>query len=217
MNLLSVHVDLLISEQEQYPVPKVHWIRLTEHYQISHHIGLTHGGAVYGFVFNETQPSQYRLPSDFEECFYIGKSGKSGKGGSYFDYKNGPNKNPKKVSFLNKRMIHHRDRFAGTATVCESEKKKYSLYEEKYGVGLDVMNGTYTDKPLWVGFIPAPIDIPDHLHEGWLLKCEQDEIYRYTKTFGYTPLMNLDQSGSNKKRNSFSTQYSPVELDQFMS
>ena len=122
MNLFSCYANLLLEEQQNFPIEKIYWIRLSEHYKISNNIGLNHGGAIYGFVFNETQPSENSLPSDFEECVYVGKSGK----GFYYDRKNGVNKKPKKASYLNKRLIHHRDRFNGTATISSEEKKKYS-------------------------------------------------------------------------------------------
>ena len=212
MNLLSCYIDLLIEEQEKYPVEKIHWIRLSEHYKISNNIGLNHGGAIYGFVFNETKPSEYSLPSDFEECIYVGKSGK----GFYYDRKNGVNKKPKKTSYLNKRLIHHRDRFNGTATVSSEEKKKYSLFEDKYGVGIDVMNGTLTGIPLWVGLIPIPLNLPETFRENWLLRYERFELFKYKKKFNCPTLLNLDEDYERKLIESFSNNYHPTDLTSFM-
>ena len=212
MNLYSRYENLLIEEQQKYPIEKVYWIRLSEHYKISNTIGLNHGGSVYGFVFHETQPSEDNLPSDFEECVYVGKSGK----GFYHDQKNGPNKNPKRTSFLNKRLIHHRDRFNGTATVSSDEKKKYSLYEEKYGLGLDVMNGTLTGIPLWVGLIPIPLNLPETFHENWLLRYERFELFKYKSKFNRSPLLNLDEDSNKKVSSSFSNNYKVTDLTCFM-
>jgi hypothetical protein len=212
MNLFSCYLNLFIEEQQNYPIEKIHWIRMSEHYKISNNIGLNHGGAIYGFVFNETQPSQNNLPSDFEECIYVGKSGK----GFYYDRKNGLNKKPKKSSYLNKRLIHHRDRFNGTATVSSEESKKYSLFEHKYGFGLDVMNGTLTGVPLWVGLIPVPLNLPETFHENWLLRYERFELFKYKKNFGKSPLLNLDEDISRKVSNSFSNNYKVMDLTSFM-
>ena len=212
MNILSCYVNLLVEEQQNFPIEKVHWIRLSEHYKISNNIGLNHGGAVYGFVFNETQPSESSLPSDFEECVYVGKSGK----GFYYDRKNGVNKKPKKASYLNKRLIHHRDRFNGTATVSSEERKKYLLFEEKYGIGFDVMNGTLTGVPLWVGLIPIPMNLPETFHENWLLRYERFELFKYKTKFSRSPLLNLDEDCDRKVSDSFSSNYKVADLTFFM-
>jgi len=212
MNLFSCYANLLLEEQQNFPIEKIYWIRLSEHYKISNNIGLNHGGAIYGFVFNETQPSENSLPSDFEECVYVGKSGK----GFYYDRKNGVNKKPKKASYLNKRLIHHRDRFNGTATISSEEKKKYSLFEQRYGFGLDVMNGTLTGIPLWVGLIPVPLNLPETFHENWLLRYERFELFKYKKKFGKSPLLNLDEDAIRKVSDSFSNNYQVTDLTSFM-
>ena len=211
MNLLSTYLKLLYDEQKEHPVSKVHWERISEHYKITNPIGINHGGAVYGHVFSETKPSEENLPSDFFECIYIGKSK-----GWYWDRKKGPNKNPTKKSYLNKRTIHHRDRYAGTATVSSNEKRKYGLYEDKYGLGLDVMNGTYTGKPLWIGLIPVPLYISNPEKENWLLKYERLELFRYRKIFGKSTLMNLDEDSSNVDPKSFSSNYQSTDVTSFM-
>lgn len=212
MNILSVHLDLLNEEQKKCVVEKVHWIKLSEHFKISNNIGINHGGAIYGFVFNETQPSETSVPSDFEECIYIGKSGKR----FYFDRKNGLNKPPKLCSYLYKRLIHHRDRFNGSASVSLDEKTKYGLYEQRYGLGIDVMNGTLTGIPLWVGLIPVPLQVEENFHENWLLRYERLEIFKYRKKFGKSPLMNLDEDHSNKQSESFSSNYELNDITSFM-
>tara|TARA_B100000035_G_C20911074_1_gene513996 strand:- start:282 stop:926 length:645 start_codon:yes stop_codon:yes gene_type:complete len=211
MNLLSNYLKLLSIEQEKYPVPKVYWIRMSKHYEITNPIGHNHGGAVYGHVFSELQPSEEQLPSDFSECIYIGKSGR----GSYPDRKGGPNKNPTITSYLYKRTIHHRDRYAGTATVSSDEKRKYGLYEDKYGLGLDVMNGTDTGKPLWIGLIPIPLGMPDSKKENWLLTYERLELLKYRISFGESPLLNLDEDCSRKDLTSFSSTFSSVDITNF--
>jgi hypothetical protein len=211
VNLLPVYIDMLKEEQEQYPVPKVYWIRMSQHCEITNTIGLKFGGAVYGHVLSETRPSENDLPSDFEECVYIGKSGK----GYYPDRKNGPNKNPKECSFLYKRQIDHRKGYVGTDKLTEHQLKKYGLFWEKYGKGIDVINGTHTGKPLWLGLIPIPIDMPNSLKENWLLRYERLELMRYRKTFGSAPLMNLDEDCSNKDVNSFSSNYKSTDITQF--
>ena len=212
MNLLSCYLELLSEEQEKCAVEKVYWIRMSEHFKISNDIGMRHGGAVYGFVFNETQPGETNLPSDFKECIYIGKSGKQ----FYFDRKNGPNKLPKICSYLYKRLIHHRDRFNGTATLSLNESKKYNLYKQKYGFGIDVMNGTLTGVPLWVGLIPVPLQVKENFHENWLLRYERLELFRYRKQFDENPLMNLDEDFCNKKITSFSSEYKLNDITLFM-
>ncbi len=208
MNLLSTYLKLLSDEQEEYPVLKVHWEKMSQHYKITRPIGINHGGAVYGHVFSETKPSEENLPSDFLECIYIGKSK-----GWYWDRKKGPNKNPIKTSYLNKRTIHHRDRYAGTAKVSSEEEYKYGLYEDKYGLGLDVMNGTYTGKPLWIGLIPSPSDISDPQKENWLLRYERFELFKYRKFFRESPLLNLDEDSSNVDPKSFSSNYQSQSID----
>lgn len=212
MSIISCYIDLLTKEQEKYPIEKVYWVKLLEHYKISNSIGLTHGGSVYGFVFSETQPKEYQVPSDFEETVYIGKSGK----GFYYDRKNGEKKLPRKTSFLNKRIIHHRDRFNGTAKISLEENRKYQLFEDKYGFGFDVLNGTITGKPLWVGFIPVPINLPEFMSENWLLRYERFELFRYKTKFNKSTLMNLDEDYSNRIQESASSQYKIPDLTTFM-
>lgn len=213
MNILSLHIALLIEEQNKYVTEKVHWIRLIEHYKISNSIGLTHGGAVYGFVFNETQPKDNQLFSEFEELVYVGESGGIG---FYYDKKNGEKKLPRKTSLLNKRIIHHRDRFNGTAKVSLGETEKYQLFEDKYGLGFDVLNGTFTGKPLWVGFIPIPINLPELFSENWLRTYERLELKRYKTKFNKKTLMNLDEDYDNTNEESASSKYEIPDVTSFM-
>jgi hypothetical protein len=211
MNILSPHIDLLVEEQNEYMVEKVYWIKVLEHYKISNTIGLTHGGSVYGFVFNETQPKENQLTSDFQEVVYIGESI-----GWYYDKKNGEKKLPRKTSYLNKRIIHHRDRFNGTAKVSSDETEKYQLFEDKYGLGFDVLNGTFTGKPLWVGFLPIPINFPELMHKNWVRTYERLELKRYKKKFNKKTLMNLDEDYNNKNEESASSKYEIPDVTSFM-
>ena len=213
MNILSCHIDRLVEDQKKYATEKIYWIRMTEHYKISNTIGLTHGGAVYGFVFNETQPKDNQLFSEFEELVYVGESGGIG---FYYDKKNGEKKLPRKTSLLNKRIIHHRDRFNGTAKVSLGETEKYQLFEDKYGLGFDVLNGTFTGKPLWVGFIPIPINLPESNHKNWVLTYERLELGRHREIFNKKTLMNLDEDYDNTNEESASSKYEIPDVTSFM-
>ena len=211
MNILSCHIDRLVKDQEKYMTEKIYWIRITEHYKISNTIGLTHGGAVYGFVFNETQPKENQLFSEFEELVYVGESG-----GRYYDQKNGEKKLPRDTSLLYKRIIRHRDRFNGTAKVSSNETEKYQLFGDKYGFGFDVLNGTFTGEPLWVGFLPIPINYPESNHKNWVLTYERLELGRHRDTFNKKTLMNLDEDYDNTNEESASSKYEIPDVTSFM-
>lgn len=177
-------------------IPYVHWIRFTEYYKLADGIGMR--GAVYGFVWSNMKPSPSQYPSDFEECVYIGESG-----GCYYDKQNGHK--GKLRSHLHKRMTsHHKPLTTGIAPV--NEEKKYKLFTERYGYGDDVLNGTLTGIPLWVGFICPPKEDPDHCLKSWLISREHYEIYQYQRKFGKSPLMNMEVDGKGKDPDSYSSE-----------
>lgn len=174
-------------------VPYVHWIRFTEYYKLADIVGMR--GAVYGFVWNETMPKPSDCPSDFEECVYVGQSG-----GFYYDKQSGHK--GKVRSHLHKRMTCHHKPF--TTGICS--EKGHMLFVEKYGYGDDVLNGTLTGIPLWVGFICPSKEEPDHRLKSWLLYGESSEIYEYERKFGKSPLMNLEVDGQGRDPNSYSSE-----------
>jgi hypothetical protein len=90
-----------------------------------------------------------------------------------------------------------------TTGICN--EKKYELFVEKYGYGDDVLNGTLTDTPLWVGFICPPKEDPDVCLKSWLMSREHSEIYQYQRKFGKSPLMNMQVDGKGKDPNSYSS------------
>tara|TARA_Y100001936_G_C15645806_1_gene443870 strand:- start:250 stop:588 length:339 start_codon:yes stop_codon:yes gene_type:complete len=109
---------------------------------------------------------------------------------------------------------HHRPLTTG-----ECSEKKYELFKEKYGFGDDVLNGTLTGMPLWVGFITPPKEDPDHCLKSWLIFREHYEIYQYQRKFGRSPLMNMQVDGKGKDPNSYSSEIMQNygALDAFMS
>ena len=174
-------------------IPITYWIRFTEYHKLADLVGMR--GAVYGLVFNDMKPSPFDRPSDFEECVYVGESG-----GFYYDKQNGHK--GKLRTHLHKRMTaHHKPLTTG-----ECKEYKYELFKEMYGFGDNVLNGTLTGTPLWVGFITPPKEDPDNCLKFWLLKTESDEIYRYTCRFGRTPLMNMQGDGKGKDPDSYSSE-----------
>ena len=190
-------------------IPIIHWTRFTDYHKIADKIGMR--GAVYGFVFNNKMPSPCDCPSDFEGCVYIGESG--GPRAFYYDKQNGHK--GKVRTHLHKRMTaHHKPLTTG-----ECSEKKYELFKEKYGFGDDVLNGTLTDTPLWVGFITPPKEDPDHCLKSWLISREHYEIYQYQRKFGRSPLMNMQVDGKGKDTNSYSSEIMQNygALDAFMS
>jgi len=174
-------------------IPHIHWIRFTEYHKLADQIGMR--GAVYGFVWNETMPKSTDSPSDFEGCVYIGESG-----GFYYDKQNGYK--GKLRTHLHKRMTSHHKPL--TTGVCK--EKKYELFVEKYGYGDNVLNGTFTNIPLWVGFVCPPKEDPDECLKSWLISREHYEIYQYQRKFGKSPLMNMQVDGKGKDPNSYSSQ-----------
>lgn len=174
-------------------IPHVYWIRFSEYHKLADKIGMR--GAVYGFVWNELMPKPSDYPSDFENCVYIGESG-----GFYYDKQNVSK--GKLRSHLHKRMTnHHKPLTSGTFT-----EKKYKLFIEKYGYGDDVLNGTLTGIPLWVGFICPPKEDPDYCLKSWLISREHYEIYQYQRKFGKSPMMNMQVDGKGKNPDSYSSE-----------
>ena len=174
-------------------IPIVHWIRFSEYHKLADLVGMR--GAVYGFVWNEIKPSNAQSPSDFEGCVYIGESG-----GFYYDKQNG--QKGKIRSHLHKRMTNHHK----PLTTGESNERKYELFKERYGYGDDVLNGTLTGIPLWVGFIVPPKEDPDYCLKSWLIATEHHEIYQYQRRWGVSPLMNMQVDGRGKDPESYSSQ-----------
>jgi len=173
-------------------IPTVYWIRFSHYHKLADLVGMR--GAVYGFVWNDMKPSNSQSPSDFEECVYIGESG-----GFYYD-KQG--RKGKLRSHLHKRMtMHHKPFSTG-----ECNERKYELFKERYGYGDDVLDGTLTGTPLWVGFIVPPKEDPDHCLKSWLIATEHHEIYQYQRRWDKSPLMNMQVDGRGKDPESYSSQ-----------
>ena len=177
-------------------IPYTHWIRFTDYHKLADIIGMR--GAVYGFVWNETMPKSSECPSDFEGCVYIGESG--GATPFYYDKQNGHR--GKLRTHLHKRMTSHHKPL--TTGICN--EKKYELFVERYGYGDDVLNGTLTGIPLWVGFICPPKEDPDHCLKSWMISREHYEIYQYQRKYGKSPLMNMEVDGKGKNLGSYSSE-----------
>jgi len=151
-------------------------------------------GACYGLVFNETCPKDYQRPYEFKECVYIGESA-----GCYIDKQNGTK--TKQRSYVHKRMTNHikplMEGVGGTTSHQEIIKK--------YSYGHDVLMGTITGKPLWLGLlIPRP-DLPEEFVKQWCLMQEGNELFDYACKWGKSPLGNLN-ADKRKNEDSWSSQ-----------
>ena len=177
-------------------IPHVYWTYFTKYHELADAVGMR--GAVYGWVVNETMPKSTDCPSDFEECLYIGQSG--GADGYYFDVQNGIK--GKLRTDLHKRMTaHHKPLTTGKTT-----ERKYLNIIETYGCGEDVLNGTHTGRPFWVGFICPPKEDPNLCVKSWLISREHYELYQYQRKFDKTPMSNLQVSPKERNPNTKSAE-----------
>lgn len=163
-------------------------------------------GACYAFVFSETMPKDYEYPHEFEECVYIGQSS------GYYKDKQAGHKG-KMRSLIHKRMTsHHKPLMHNEG--CQTHHK---MIVQKYGYGRDVLMGTITNKPLWLGLIIPPPSINDNHIRAWTMYQEAKEILDYTMTWNKTPLGNMDRD-TNKDPNSYSSieMANMVTLEEFI-
>lgn len=171
---------------------KCYWMLFTDYYK--HCDNLAANGATYGFVFNEVMPEEYQYPCEFEQCVYIGKSS-----GNYYD-KQGGHKG-KVRSHVHKRMTQHH----GPLTKGIGGNTSHQKIVDFYGYGKDVLNGTYTGLPMWLGLsVPRP-DISLDRISRWCLVTEQLQLWNYRDKFGKETLGNSDVS-SRVDEDSYSNQ-----------
>jgi hypothetical protein len=172
---------------------KINWCYFTQYHKHCDNFAI--GGATYSFVFNETMPQNYQQPFEFEECVYVGKSS-----GIYYD-KTGIAKG-KCRGMPHKRMtVHHKPLTTG-----KGGETSHNKIIEQYGFGDDVLNGVYTNKPMWLALIiPRPEIIKNQsLLNRWTLHQEQEQLLKYELRFGKCTIGNLD-STERKDPNSYST------------
>ena len=188
---------------------KCEWMKFTDYHK--HCDRLAFHGAVYGFVFNDVKPKSYQYPCEFEGCVYIGKSA-----GYYYDKHNGCK--GKERSFVHKRMTnHHKPLTTGIGA-----KTSHSKIIEVYGYGDHVLDGTYTNLPMWLGLVlPQPdFDQEDEqLMNRWAYTIEQMQLLQYRIEFGKETLGNNDAT-TRKDTASYSTHrmnsIKQQDLTQFM-
>lgn len=175
---------------------KIHWCYFTDYHKYCDSLTMN-TGACYGLVFNETKPQIYEHPSDFSGCVYIGKST-----GCYYDKQSGSK--AKKRSYVHKRMTTH-------IGALVNNRKKDTSHEkiiEHYGEGEDVINGTLTGKPCWLGLIiPRPDFETNNQYIAWAHMAERSEIYSYTRNFNKPPIGNLDSVSREPNTNTFSNKF----------
>ena len=170
---------------------KIHWDDFTKYYK--HCDGLATTGACYAFVFNETKPTHFQEPSEFEQCVYIGESG-----GNYYDKQNGHK--GKLRSHVHKRMTSHHKPF----TTGEFSESSHKAIIETYGYGDHMLDGTFTNLPMWLCLmIPRP-DLPEKMVKQWSKLQERMQLFRYELRFGHCTLGNMD-TGSKKDEESYSS------------
>ena len=188
---------------------KCEWMKFTDYYK--HCDQLAFHGATYGFVFNDVMPKPYQFPCEFEGCVYIGKSA-----GNYYDKQNGHK--GKTRSHIHKRMTtHHKPLTTGVGA-----ESSHAKIIEVYGYGDDVLNGTLTNLPMYLGLILPQPDFEkedEQLMNRWAYTIEQMQLLQYRTNFGKETLGNGDaltrkntESYSQYRMNSIKQQ----DLTQFM-
>lgn len=147
--------------------------------------------ACYGFVFNETKPGVYNMPCEYEDCVYIGKSA-----GFYADSL-GTNGHKYRIrSYAHSRMSKH----FGALVTGKPTESSHDRIIEKFGSGKDVMDGTLTGLPMWLGLI-VPRDDVKNLN-AWSQYIERQQIYFYTEKWNKTPIGNLDSKSDSVRTDS---------------
>ncbi len=173
---------------------KCMWMKFTDYYRYCDNIAFH--GATYGFVFNETIPKDFQFPCEFEGCVYIGKSA-----GYYYDKQNG--RKGKVRSHVHKRMTsHHKPLTTGIGG-----ETSHSKIIEVYGYGDHVLDGTFTNLPMWLGLILPQPDFQkedEQLMNRWTLHIEQMQLLQYRINFGKETLGNGD-ADTRKDMDSYST------------
>jgi len=170
---------------------KIHWDYFTKYYK--HCDNIAFRGACYAFVYNETKPTHFQQPFEFEQCVYVGESA-----GYYYDKQNGHKGKPR--SHVHKRMTRHHKPFT-TGESCESS---HTAIIEEYGYGDHVLNGTFTNLPMWLCLmIPRP-DLPDTLVKEWVQLQERMQLFQYKSKWGHSTLGNMDAE-PRKDTESYST------------
>jgi|TARA_B110000908_G_C10267733_1_gene466222 hypothetical protein len=161
-------------------------------------------GATYGFVFNENKPKSYQYPSEFEECVYIGESA-----GWYIDVQGGSRR--KDRSYVHKRMTSHNKTLMNGNT---PKNQTHSAIIDSYGYGEDVLNGTLTNKPMWLGLMLPRPDLPKELVKMWVQYHERAQMLDYAMRWGKSPISNKDtESGSTSRQTSQSTKHKNNRID----
>lgn len=155
------------------------WVKFSDYYKVCD--VSARKGATYGFVFSEIKPRPYQQPCEFEECVYIGESS-----GYYMDAQGGGRS--KLRSHVHKRMTHHHK----PLTTGVGGDSSHNSIIEHYGFGDNVVDGTVTGKPLWLGLLIPRDDIPSYAIKSWVQRQERDQIFHYIMKFGRSPLGNKD-------------------------
>ena len=171
------------------------WMKFTDYYKYCDNIGWY--GATYGFVFAPNKPQKYEYPCEHEGCVYIGKSS-----GNYYDKQAGHK--GKGRSHVHKRMTHHLKPLMNENV---SGDTCHKLITEVYGCGKDVLDGTLTNLPMWLGLILPQPDFPKEnkqLMSRWCLLQEQDQLMEYQLKFRKETLANSD-ANTNKDLTSYSS------------
>lgn len=172
---------------------KVHWCKFTDYYKYCDQLAFY--GGCYGLVFSEVKPEPYQYPYEFEECIYIGESA-----GHYMDRKSKHKQRPR--SHIHNRMGYH----LKPLSTGDGGDSSHKTIIKKYGFGRDVLDGTLTDKPLWLALI---VPNPDWYKQGfmktWVMYEESRQIAEYIMKWDKTPLGNLDRD-DRKNPNSYSSQ-----------
>jgi len=165
---------------------KIYWMPFLDYYK--HCDKLAMSGACYSFVFNDTMPTDYQQPYEFEQCVYVGKSSNN-----YYDVQN---KTKGKVrSMVHKRMTNHHQPFA---TGQNAESSHQSIIDV-YGYGEDIISGKNTNLPMWLCLlIPRP-DVPVEAIPRWCLTQEQMQLFQYENRWGHCTLGNMDTKGRKNK------------------
>ena len=161
-------------------------------------------------MFNEIKPTHFQEPCEFEQCVYVGESA-----GNYYDKQNGHK--GKVRSHVHKRMtMHHKPLTTG-----EGGDTSHNKIIERYGFGDDVLNGVYTNKPMWLCLmIPRPEIIENQsLLSRWTLHQEQQQLINYELRFGKCTIGNQDTT-ERKNPDSYSTErmndIKTQDLEKFM-
>ena len=170
---------------------RVHWVKFREYPKLNK---LKIRGGAYGLVFNDTQPKDYELPWEFEECIYIGKSY-----GNYIDKKS--NTNSKYSNYVYKRMTNHNTNLMNKKSNSDGWQEVF----RQYGYGETMVNGTMTGRPLWIGVVLPRPDMPELYMPAWALMMEKSGIYGFLNKFGYTQYANMETE-VKRKEGSFSSE-----------